>query len=428
MVARQRLSEVPGVGDLICDETDQYFQTENGNLYNKHCFYMSSGPLEAHQIHAALAEAFDHCDCRQCRPKAHEHCHCQHDDDMADKHSDCCRAAGFFVNTIRDSEGELQKKSYFWIDDDSECYRLFSGQVKLPAIELTAEQIPMARALRCLTPDGKFPVSYSGKFYTHNFSADDVDTQLFVGKLPCGDTRELKSMLLNIFSRYAVSTDDRHVKVEVFSCKDSRNSYAIVTFDNPFDCSYAIDMTHKCIIEYKGEEYTLSIRNAKRSINSSGVCSNGTYGNYGGYSGHSGYGSYGSHSSYGNYNKSHSRNWSTAAFARVDQSLSQTANQPTIQTASQTTVNQATVNQATDKLLSSATSNWYTRHGDERGGKYSPFHHYHRGSDSYQVDQQQQQQPPTRFSNQQRNKSRGKQQQQQYNLTFIKASSSKERW
>jgi len=230
MVIRLRLSDLDRIGDNIQEESEHYFKMENGNWYNKHCFYIMSGPLTAQQIHKSLAEAFGHGD-------------------------------GFYVNTVRNSDGQLQNKSYFWVDDDEECYKLFANEVVLPPVKLSPQQQRHVRYKSDL-----FYITYTPKFYNRNPSAgDNVATQLFVGKLPRDNTNVLREMLTNMFSRYAVSGGGK-IEVAVSPCKDGMSCYAIVTFNSYLDCSFAIDMTHRCVIQYKGQEYTLSIRNAKIGV------------------------------------------------------------------------------------------------------------------------------------------------------------------
>jgi hypothetical protein len=227
MSKQMKLVENSKLASFFVEEDEHYFKGQNGNIYNKHCFYSNSKAVYAQQIHNALATAFGHYD-------------------------------GFYVNSVVNSAGVYQGKSFFWIDNIDEAYKLLTGEVVLPPIELLPEQ---QAAMGCRV----FHLTYSPKFYSHNLSPDDIKNQLYIGKLPNDNVADLQSMLKSMFSRYAVS-DNNRLNVEVCSCKSNNTNYAIVTFKDPLDCSFAIDMCHKCVIKYKDRQYPLSVRNAKNNF------------------------------------------------------------------------------------------------------------------------------------------------------------------
>ena len=231
MAKQMRLVENDKLKGFFIEEDDHYFKGQNGNIYNKHCFYSNSKALYPQQIHDALAAAF-----------GHEH--------------------GFYVNSVVNGSGLYQSKSFFWVDDVEEAYKLLTSEVVLPAIELLPEQQGSMHH-----NNGMFHLKYSPKFYSHNLSPDDIKNQLYINKLPNDNVVDLESMLRQTFSRFAVS-DHGRIKINVYPCKSSNTSYAIVEFKDPLDCSFAIDMTHKCYINYKNRQYALSIRNAKNNFSS----------------------------------------------------------------------------------------------------------------------------------------------------------------
>jgi len=214
------LQQIPGTN---------YYSSKNGNIYCNHCLFIQSGPLHAKQISDALEKLIEN--------------------------------KNFVVYTVIHND-MYSCKSYVWFDNEKDFRKIIAGELIIPPFELEDDQI--ASIADNILIDGKyFTVSISATYITPSIQEGKRDDQFFINNV--GEPQEAYKLLHYIFDRFAISSPERKVKINVSEKSDGSGQYwALVQFANHYDCAFAHRLTKNVTCrDSKGNEKTYNVSYGK---------------------------------------------------------------------------------------------------------------------------------------------------------------------